>query len=296
MWPISKMTALFRYRDSAVRSYCRHNEFRSPETGKQNAVKQKVFNQSSFKTLARRQCGSVLNTSIMANVSGSAIVGEASGKVGDKVFGRNRYGKFVRSKGVQPNTPTSARTQRRNALSSTQTRWQNLTENQRELWIKAAEEGIFKVSQGMNAGAKLSGASLFMKVNLKVWPYNLTMDEPQPLRSIPTANIPTPTLLTVTPPNSVQITLSAAALFPDTLCAIYTTGTISQGIMRPKDSLFKRIYDGIVGSYGSFLEIGPQVVGKHGSLVSGKKMFARVDFVDLETGDSWITGQVVDLT
>jgi len=220
----------------------------------------------------------------------SAIVNQARGKVGEQVFGANKYGDYVRTKGIQPNPATTWQSNRRTALNQVKARWPGLTESQREAWNEAALLDRYKQKNRIGEEIHLSGQGLFYKLNLQVWPYNTSMDDPPAERTIPEANIPYLTGVTVSASPSVVLTFSATSLYADTLCAIWTTGTISQGIMKPKQSLFKRLYDGITGSYGSSLEIWPQVQQRHGTILANRKIFVKILFTDLTNGRTIQTG------
>lgn len=102
----------------------------------------------------------------MALIKYSAVVGDASGKVGGNVFARNKGGAYVRTytKPINPGTPKQSDV--RSLFSNANADWRNLTDAERAGWNALADGQTFKNRLGDDI--KLSGIALFIKASQNV--------------------------------------------------------------------------------------------------------------------------------
>lgn len=100
----------------------------------------------------------------MARVQFGAVAADARGGLADLVYSRNRYGAYVRSKGVFTG-PLSIPQQSYNALlAGVSRRWGELSERQRASWESFAKEVTWSNVFGL--AKRWSGQGLFMHLNL----------------------------------------------------------------------------------------------------------------------------------
>ena len=228
----------------------------------------------------------------MASTLPGVLVSEIRGKVDDKVFGRNAYGDYVRQNVPSPVQNTTWQGQMKTRMNAARNRWKAITDAQRLAWIAAAASGDWDYSGRRGKVIRPTGQALFLRLNVKAYNYSFPMDTPPARRVIPSSKIPVPTSVAVVPASSVIVNFSTSTLETMTAAAIYSTAVNSAGIMRPKESLFKRCYTAPWDAFGSSLEIYPQVFQRFGTLASTGKLYIRVELVDYQTGLGMWTGQV----
>lgn len=121
----------------------------------------------------------------MARITTGPIIADIRGKSGDQIFSRNRYGAYVKGYAVPTGTPSAAMVTARARMSAITAGWQNLSEANRQRWIRQALQ--------MNQKAKrvpremLNGYALFTRCQM----HRLTSGLSQ--STVPTAITPLPT-------------------------------------------------------------------------------------------------------
>jgi hypothetical protein len=221
----------------------------------------------------------------MAKVLFSVAIADMRNKIGGAVYARNRYGAYSRNKTIPSNPRTAKQDDARNKFKTLSTSWQNLTEEQRQSWIRGAKN--FPFIDVFGQSRILAPHSLYIGLNT-----NLAT-----IGSAPITTIPTPIALPQI--SSLIITSSAAA------GTVVTTGSVSpvpngfglSAWITPNLSpgiYFARKYYRFSGATGTLYDwtshsipsnIG---IGNYGTLleapVQGKKIFVKLMIISQTSG------------
>lgn len=121
----------------------------------------------------------------MAVIQFGNIVSEARGRLGETVYSRNSYGAFVRSKGLQPNTPSIWREIYQGFYRNAVLAWKNITEEQRLAWYQYSNNFSYKNSVGNSY--TLTGFTMFLKtnINLQICGMFISSAPPQSVAPLP---------------------------------------------------------------------------------------------------------------
>lgn len=179
----------------------------------------------------------------------SAIVADASGKVGGNVFSNNRGGSYVRSwkKPTNPNTPKQAA--QRGIFGTVATQWRELTEGQRQTFLANADN--YPYVNRLGETKVLTGAQLYQKLNSVLLNAGLPF-----LTSCPPAPIQLTKMNLATAQKDIQVQvdgvvatfdidfdLSEAVIKPTDVIAVYRS---SQGSVGRQST---RIRQNLIGNF-----------------------------------------------
>ena len=113
-----------------------------------------------------------------------------SGKCGDTVWQRNRYGAYCYPAFVPANPRTPAQMAVRGTFGAVSARWRELTEEQRIIWCRVAHKKWSKPR--LCQKGRLTGILLFMKVNVALANRGLAqVDLPPGYLKVPQPALPT---------------------------------------------------------------------------------------------------------
>lgn len=99
----------------------------------------------------------------MARVTYGSIVTELKGSLGGTTFQKNKFGHTAKNKGIPKKQASAIQYVRRNAMLYIVQSWNNLTDNQRNLWNTYAI--TYPQPINSNVTVMLSGYALFIKYN-----------------------------------------------------------------------------------------------------------------------------------
>jgi len=102
----------------------------------------------------------------MAKIEYGAMVGSASGSVGGTVFSRNRYGTYMRRKGIPVNPDTAKQQNVRAALAGVSASWRGLTAAQRLQWSTWAANN--PIVDRMGNAQVLAGNAAYIQLNTRI--------------------------------------------------------------------------------------------------------------------------------
>ena len=111
------------------------------------------------------------------------------GKSGDTVWQRNRYGQISYPYHIPANPKTAAQRLVRGNFGVVSARWRTLTEEQRQVWLRAAKDK--KTRRRLGKSFRLGGFNYFVRVNVALANRGLPQvdlppeDGPQPGLSLP---------------------------------------------------------------------------------------------------------------
>lgn len=117
----------------------------------------------------------------MALVQFGAIITEIRGKVGDKVYSRNRGGSYVRTPGIYVDNPSASQLQIREYLSKAVQFWQHMTTDCQSAWTSAAWEWQKKMNHfrfGSHVGYNYFISSFIKKCVSDGFPFNSIYENP----------------------------------------------------------------------------------------------------------------------
>lgn len=113
----------------------------------------------------------------MAHLTEGAIISEIRGSIGSRTFSKNAYGPYVKSKLIQTNPDTPKQQNVRSNFAIAVSRWQNMLDSERRLWMYAAKD--FPITDSLGQRKKLSGYNFYLKCAMNRFTY--TTDPPQPI-------------------------------------------------------------------------------------------------------------------
>lgn len=113
----------------------------------------------------------------MSILTTGPIVNEIRGSVGSRTFSRNAYGPYVKNKLIQTNPDTPKQQNVRTNFAIAVSRWQNMSDSERRMWMSAAKD--FPITDSLGQRKKLSGYNFYLKCAMSRFTY--TADPPQPI-------------------------------------------------------------------------------------------------------------------
>jgi hypothetical protein len=221
-----------------------------------------------------------------------SIVTDGKGKLGGHVFSHNRYGNYVRTK-VTPHNPRSeSQLAIRQLFLNLSETFYNLSSIQINQWNNAAAHFAIRNQQGDIK--KLSGISLFIKLNSSLHLINLPMNLDAPLPDI-VGMSGTFDLTAGSVSQSLHLNYSTDPDFTNTSMLIFGTPPLSRGklsidnqfkLLGKVDSITGHIIDASAMYLNKFAKITPddyniyiltKMVSKtSGQLTSGNKVVSQI--------------------
>lgn len=220
----------------------------------------------------------------MAKILFSGIAGvDMRGKLNGSVFSKNRGGAYVRTKVTPVNPQSTAQQAQRNNLATWSAAWRGLTEVERQSWIDGAIN--FPYTDIYGNTKVLSGQQLYVKFNI-----NLANAGGAALDACPSP-VALPALESLSlvaddSANTVILTFTPTPVPADFALMVYATGNVTPG-----KSFVKNLYRFVSvldPADTSPADISADFVAIHGDPVTGNKIFVRMAFVSLTTGQMGI--------
>lgn len=210
---------------------------------------------------------------------GVAIV-DGRGKLGGHVASKNRGGAYLRTKVTPSNPQTSAQVSQRAKLAEFSQGWKALTEDQRNSWM-----GAVSSYSGTNIFGDVtnpSGNTVYTKVNINIAiaggtkvtlpPQPIGVEAPVSVDLVATAGTPL-----------VEITLDPTATPAGHALVVEATEQLSAGISNANNKF--RIVAVSPTIVAGVADITSDYVAKFGTLTAGKKIFVRVKYIRISTGE-----------
>lgn len=111
------------------------------------------------------------------------MLGDLAGSMGDVVFSHNKGGAYVRRRAIPTNPTTGKQTLARSALSGLSSRWQDLSDAQRQEWTMWAEGHPVTNRAGM--AVTLTGQQAYIACNARLSQCGGTVLDSCPLTNTP---------------------------------------------------------------------------------------------------------------
>lgn len=215
----------------------------------------------------------------MSKITFSGIgITSMNGSIGSRTISRNAYGPYSKTK-RGPVTITPALAAWQTNFQNIHIIWELLTDAQRRAWIDAAirtrRTQQLKATLGNTPRRRvLMGFHYFMSTNLNI---NLAtgVGIVTPAKLVP---IQVPTTFSIT--NGFALVMHFTNLQPNWSARIYVSAQLNAGRMSNNQSYFSLATQ----TAGNNLDITAVFTARFGFRISGKKIFAKVDFINRQTG------------
>lgn len=219
--------------------------------------------------------------------SGIAVT-DIRGKIGGTVFSRNRAGAFARNNVIPTDPESIFQTERRAVLGFISQNWRELSEEERRLWINAAESGEWKLKDSLGQFFNPSGLQLFVSLNTGAYYFGGFMSEPPSPQTFPEPFQP---VLNVQSDGSAFVHMSFEDV-PETIpeyfiVQLYCTIGLSAGIMSPKQSLYKQVMRWDEGYPFRHVDFSTEYEARLGAWPPGLYIHCRMSWI------SRISGQIL---
>lgn len=216
----------------------------------------------------------------MAKVKFGAMMVDMRGKLGGQVFSKNRGGAYVRTKVTPSNPQTADQVAQRARLSEFSQDYRGLTEAQRLAWAGAVSQ--FQTTNVFGDIVNPTGSTLYTRININI------------ALAGGTAVLVPPTPLGVETPSDVTITADAspASMLLNWLptptpaghqMIVEATPQLSAGISNANNKF--RIIGSLPPATATDEDIIALYTAKFGAPIAGKKVFVRVKFIRIATGE-----------
>jgi len=181
----------------------------------------------------------------MATIKLGAIITDVRGAIGGTIFSRNANASYAKNF-TKPTNPNTQRQQAvRGLFAQVAQAWRDLTDEQRESWVVSAALSEFSYTNKVGEQSFYTGSQLFMKLNNQLLQLNptatpfVTAPEPLSLTDIfqLSVNASQASGIGLSVNNAVDLPAGQEVL-------VYATGQVSNGVYRPKGSMFK-----LLGAY-----------------------------------------------
>lgn len=119
----------------------------------------------------------------MAKFTPGIAIGSASGSVGGTVFSRNRYGVYMRTKGVPVDVASPMQLMVRAAITAASAKWRDLSDIERASWKTYAQEN--PIMDALGQSQVLAPNAAFVQLNSRISLFGGTIIQTPPLIAAP---------------------------------------------------------------------------------------------------------------
>lgn len=205
---------------------------------------------------------------------------DARGKLGGHVFSKNRGGAYVRTKVTPANPMTAAQVAQRALLASASQSWRGLTEEQRLAWNGAVSN--YATTNVFGDIVNPTGATLHTRLNINVALVGGSALSTPPMP----VGISSPAGLSLTAQSgtpSFEIAWSSGAVPTGTKMVVEASPQVSSGRYNVNNRF--RVIGTVAAAATSPQDLISEYEAKFGSLVVGQKVFVRVKYINITTGE-----------
>lgn len=216
----------------------------------------------------------------MAKVKFGAMMVDMRGKLGGQVFSKNRGGAYVRTKVTPSNPQTSDQVAQRARLAEFSQQYRTLTEEQRLAWSSVVTQ--YATTNVFGDLVNPTGSTLFNRVNINIAlaggvtvltpPLPIGVETPSDVEV--SADASTPTL---------DLDFTPTPIPADHTMIVEATPQLSPGISNANSKF--RIIASLPAATATGADILSAYTEKFGALTAGRKMFVRVKFIRVSTGE-----------
>ena len=216
----------------------------------------------------------------MAKIRPGGLVGQISGSVGGDTFSRNRGGPYIRNRAIPTVSTTDFAMAAKNRLGLASTRWQTLSDAQRNAWTNWATNR--PITDRLGESITLSGQQAYILINARLEQAGDTL-----LDIPPTAGAPDGLLEISLTAEAANGDSAATVTFSPSLEAnhrlwVWSALVASKGVNYVKNLL--RLTTISDPEAASPLDILSGVTERHGPLAVGQVLHVQAQVFDTETG------------
>lgn len=222
----------------------------------------------------------------MASTKYANYIVDARGKVAGTIYSRNGGGSYARGSFSPTNTRSNRQTVQRANVKSIQSRWQSLTQQQRDTWESAAPN--WPVQNRIGDKVILSGHQLFVHLNLnlrRAFTIVTQLTKPAKKPRFPVFTYSFITLdntgaaLTAVILQSVTLAGDSASFFR---VIVYATKALTPGAYSPSRAKYKRI--SVFSGSNISLSFGLAYRTVFGVPAVGSQVFVKLEMLDTRSG------------
>lgn len=216
----------------------------------------------------------------MAKIKFGAMMVDARGKLGGHVFSKNRAGAYVRSKVTPSNPQTADQVAQRALLASASQSWRGLSEAERLAWNGAVQN--YATTNVFGDIVNPTGATLHTRLNINVALVGGAALTTPPLP----VGITSPAGLTLTAAAGTptfEVAWTGGAVPAGTKMVVEATPMVSVGRYNVNNRF--RTIGTVAAAATSPQDLITEYEAKFGSLVEGQKVFVRVKYINITTGE-----------
>lgn len=210
-----------------------------------------------------------------------ALVVDGRGKIGGHVASKNRAGAYLRTKVTPVNPQTAFQNTARARLTTLSQAWRDLTQDQRNAWNSAVLD--FQKTDIFGDLKSPTGFNLYVRLNSNLDAIGAAaIDEPPLPSAVPTVDIGA---LTIDVGLGDTATLATSGAVPaGTAMQVWLTPGVSAGVNFVKSEY--RLLQVFAAAAGSPHDIQAAQVARFGTPAEGTKVFAKIVFTNILTGQN----------
>lgn len=215
----------------------------------------------------------------MAKVKYSALVSDMRNKLNGSVLSKNRFGSYIRNKVTPVNPQSIDQTLVRARFAQFSQQWRTLTEVQRDAWNAAVDQ--WQTTDIFGDLKSPTGLQLFVRINTNIaiagGSVVLLPPAPASMQAVTSAEVSADVS-----DSEVVIDFTPTPVPAGFALVVEATEQVSPGINFVKNK-FRQI---IVypATTATAQNVFPEYTAKFGGLVAGQKLFIRLKFINLTTG------------
>lgn len=214
----------------------------------------------------------------MAKIRAGSLAGNIRGSIGGDTFSQNRYGTYVRRRAIPTVVRTIYTEQVRNAFSVCSQAWQDLTQEQQDMWRTWAREN--PVTDSFGDQQILTGNSAFIKLNSRLVRLWYDMNPLPPGKAAPT-NIETLAIDSVSE-TSIKINTTPNVLDNDYILQLFAHVSDTRGAVFIENKL--RMILAVGKTSTDPINIKSNLEERFGTIQKGWVVYLRAYVLDTTNG------------
>lgn len=215
----------------------------------------------------------------MAKITAGPLAGEISGKLGTVVFGRGRYGPYLRSRVMPTNRQSTATLDVRSRLSTLSKAWGAVIQINRDAWKTWAATN--PIVDRLGNSRTLQPSAAFIQINTRLIQAGGTQIDIPPVVACPAAISGFSAVCYV---NTQALTLSwTSGALPANCCLATWVAAVDETGRAYYTNLLKLI-DISAAAQATGLIVGAEFMARFGVMIAGQKLFIECEVWDKTTG------------
>lgn len=215
----------------------------------------------------------------MALYTAGIAVGEISGKIGNVVFTRGRYGPVIRTRAIPTLVQNDYTAAARGRLAYLSQQWGDLTDAQKEAWRTWA--AVNQVINRLGQAVTLQPSAAYIQLNARILQAGGTIINVPPVDNAPAA-IEGATLLAETGPDLVQVAWTSGALGATEQLVVWAAVLDNPGRNYYRNLL--KLVKICTAATATPQDVSAEITARFGTIINGQKIVCEVEVWDNATG------------